>query len=271
MTERVTGELAHLLDEAERRADQRPPRDLLHARLAASLSEGLSQDAGKNGRDSEYHAADLAAFLDGALPQAERDALAARLAGDPAARSDLVSAMAFLDDIEAQSEAPPVELAARAADMFAPAQPPSPQSRPWLQRLLAAARWRRTAGFGLVTAALLAVAIPALGPMFWSGRDTAPPGVQDGPVGRGIHITPAASKNSVRNEPAVPGKDAPACDGSNAAGAEPPRSPGEPQTAKDGADKPATPATESPSAPNDPCAPKPPVKNGGRLSPADGN
>jgi hypothetical protein len=196
MTERLSDEMASLLDEGEHRLAPAAARALLRARLAMSLSEGLTKDAGLNGHAGDHDHALLAAYLDGTASAAEREAMMARLAEDPAARSELAAAMALLDDIEARPEEPPAALLARAAEIFTP-EPVAVASMQagggWMQTLIAASRWHPAAKFGMATAMLLLVATPIIVPMIsedgnqGAAHDSA---VGDGPVGRSFPGSP---------------------------------------------------------------------------------
>jgi hypothetical protein len=261
MTERLSDAMAQMLDEGEPRSDDAALRALLYARLAGSLSEGLAHDAGRNGRASGDDSALIAAFLDGAATPAEREAIAARLAADPAARADLVSAMALLDDIAAQPEALPAGLAARAEEIFAADPAPAMQAGGgWLQSLVSASRWRSAPGPRFALAAVLAVAIatPALLQMGWHGDAGMQRQDQDsGPVGRGL-----APAETMRKAPAATAKGAQGCEPSEtpavAAAAPADRRTPPPPAAKptvNGA------AVTSPTAQNDPCGRKAPAQN----------
>src|SRR5262245_15226877 len=117
MTERLSHELVSLLAEGEGCSDRVGARDLLRARLARSIAEALAQGSrpGDGSDASMNDRARIAAYLDGALSRAEREAIAARLADDPVLRSDVASALLLLDGIEARPEAVPAGLVARAA------------------------------------------------------------------------------------------------------------------------------------------------------------
>ena len=258
MTERLSDAMAQMLDEGEPRSDAAALRALLHARLAGSLSEGLTHDSGRNGRASGDDSALIAAFLDGAATPAEREAIAAKLAADPAARADLVSAMALLDDIAAQPEALPAGLAARAEAIFAPDPAPVMQAGGgWLQSLVSASPWR-SPGPRFALAAVLAVAIatPAVLQMVWHG-DGAGEGQDSGPVGRGL-----APAETMRKAPAAAAKEAQGCEPSETP-AVAAASPADRKTPPPPAAKPTVngAAVPSPTAQNDPCGRKAPAQN----------
>lgn len=264
MTERLSDEVALLLDEREHRSDHAAARALLHARLAGSLSEGLAHDAGHNGHASgDDNATLIAAFLDGAASPAERDAIAAKLVGDPAARADLVSAMALLDDIAAQPEEPPAGLAARAAEIFTPDPASAVQmGGGWMQSLVAASRWRPAPGarFALAAALALIIATPAVLQVTWQGDNGAQrEGLGDGPVGRGL--APAAP-TSLQKAPAATAKESQGCEPSEkpAVAGESPAERNE-RRAPPAAAKPMMngAAVPSPTAQDDPCGRKAPA------------
>jgi hypothetical protein len=95
-------------------------RLLARARLAADFAEGLSGEA----VDENIHPGELAriaAFLDGRLSGAERDALIVALTRDASRRADLASAVAVLDAAHAEPQsAVPSDLISRAVNEFAP-------------------------------------------------------------------------------------------------------------------------------------------------------
>lgn len=114
-------EIACLLGEPDDRPDADGVRRLLRARLAASMMEGVSGEA--RGEDNDPgELAQLAAFLDGRLSPAERDALVAALAQDPRRLADWVSAAALVQSVDADPPVVPAGLLSRAAAEFAPAK-----------------------------------------------------------------------------------------------------------------------------------------------------
>jgi hypothetical protein len=267
MTERLSEAMAQMLDEREHRSDHAAARALLHARLAVSLSEGLAHDAGRNGyAGDDDNAALIAAFLDGAASPAECDAIAAKLVGDPAARADLLSAMALLDNIAAQPEEPPAGLAARAAEIFTPAPAPAMQAGGgWMRSLVAASRWRQAPGarFALAAVLMVAIATPAVLQVAWRG-DGAQQHEGDatgGPVGRGLAPAPA----TLQKTPPARAKESTAKESNGCEPSEKPAVAGEPpaerKTPPAAAAKPMMngAAVPSPTAQNDPCARKPPA------------
>src|SRR5262245_32263509 len=100
MTERLSHELACLLAEGDGRSDRPESGALLRARLARDMLEGIEPESCAN--TVKIDCALVAAFVDGRLSPGERDSVAARLAEDAVARSDIVSAVALLERIEEQ-------------------------------------------------------------------------------------------------------------------------------------------------------------------------
>src|SRR5262249_10921188 len=125
MTERLSNELASLLAEDDGPSDRGEGRGLLCARLARDMSEGLEQGACMHGEGEEgaIDRARIAAYLDCALSQAERDSVAVKLASDPAMRSELASALLLLHGLDERTAALPAGLLARATGIFKAAQP----------------------------------------------------------------------------------------------------------------------------------------------------
>jgi len=161
MTERLSNELASLLAEDDGRSDSDEGRDLLRARLARDMSEGLEQDARAQGEREEtaIDRARIAAYLDCALSRAERDQVAAELAGDPVARSDLASTLLLLGDLEGRTAAIPAGLLVRASGILHPSRPQASAVRSmplpvWSRRRVA---WPALAAILLVAALTPAV------------------------------------------------------------------------------------------------------------------
>ena len=91
MAERLCREITLLLAEHDDRPDDPTGvRDLVRARLAISLSEGLGREADvlRHGEAGVDDRARLAAFFDDRLPGPERDRIVAARANDPASRAD---------------------------------------------------------------------------------------------------------------------------------------------------------------------------------------
>ena len=125
MIERLSHKPASVLAEDDGRSDRLQALELLRAQLSRTISEGLGQGSVAD-QCGEIDNAQIAAFLDGSLPRAEWDAVAARLVSDPVARAELAAAAALLDEIEAQPAAAPADLMGRAAGVLAA----SDQARP---------------------------------------------------------------------------------------------------------------------------------------------
>jgi hypothetical protein len=104
----------------------------LRARLAATLGEGLEGTAKRHERGDDDPAL-LAAYLDGALSEAERAVVLAGLADDPARRANLASAAALLGAIEPDRQEVPPGLMALAQSTFAPAGAAAARPR-WIVR-----------------------------------------------------------------------------------------------------------------------------------------
>lgn len=263
MTERLSDEVALLFQEGEIPSERTAARALLHARLAGSLSEGLAHDTSRNGhaRDDDDGPALIAAFLDGATSPAERDAIAAKLVNDAAARADLISAMALLDDIAVQPAELPAGLASRAAEIFAPDAPPAVQSGGgWMQALAGASRWFSAPGpkFALASVLVIAIATPVLLQEVWRGDHAEQDSLNDGPVGRGL--VPASSMHKA---PSVTAKESQDCEPSErlaVAGGAPSDSKAAPPppAAKPTVDGKTVPSS---AAPDDPCGHNAPAQN----------
>lgn len=240
MTERLSHELVSLLAEDEGRLDQVEARGLLRARLVRDMSEGLAQSprAGSGDGADMLDRARIAAYLDGSLPLAEREAVAAKLADDPVLRSEVASALLLLDRIEEQAKTAPAALVARAVGILAAAQPIGPRATA-VRHAPVAIWWRRPAALsGLAAVLLVAALAPAVVSMVRDRNEAA--GLRDvkgGSPGRGVVPLPA-DKGS---EP-----DTRSCD-----------RPGERQTDR-GIKAPERPDEPSSAAPDDdPCRPKP--------------
>ncbi len=161
-------------------------RNLLRARLAATIAAGLGPDAGapQDSAADEQHRAYIAAYLDGAVTQHERNTIARLLADDPTVRAEHRSAAILLEGIELN--AIPPELLVRAVDAFA-SEPPAPRvatSQRW------SGRWhgRSALWSGLAALIVVAAAIPVVSVMWYGQRAVE----DDGPPVRGI--SPATHK-----------------------------------------------------------------------------
>jgi hypothetical protein len=244
MADRLSQEITLLLAEHDDRPDDLTGvRDLVRARLAISLSEGLGNEADvlRDGAAGADDLARLAAFFDDGLPRPDRDVIVAARVNDPTCRADLSSAAVLLDSIEVEPGTLPAGLLARAVDTFAPA--PSPHRQSAVQRQPSVS-WRGQRIFWPSLAALLLVAAltPAVLPVLWDKRDASPQDATGGAIGRGVAPLPKADKTC---EPAKAD----------------PRS-GEAKGAQEGATVPSPDAT-----PDDPCVPKPPTGDGQTTKP----
>jgi hypothetical protein len=192
MIERLSQEPASVLAEEDDRSDRLQTYELLRAQLSRTISEGLGQGSLAAGQWGEIDSAQIAAFLDGSLSQAERDAVVARLANDPVARAELSSAAALLDEIKARPATAPAGLVVRAADVLAPSE----QSRAQVSEMAASpvAWYRRSMAWsGFALAVLAVIAIPTVVKMV--GDRAAIPVKQDDAgdaMGRGIVATPSS-------------------------------------------------------------------------------
>ncbi|MGP0092067.1 MAG: hypothetical protein ACLPKB_19230 [Xanthobacteraceae bacterium] len=122
MAGRVPFEIERLLAEAGSRLDA-PERELLRARLAASLAQGLDSPSGADRRADDL--AGLAAFLDGQLTDTEREAFILGLVEAPGRRAELDSAAALLDAVGDGAPVSP-KLLTQATAEFAPPPATSP-------------------------------------------------------------------------------------------------------------------------------------------------
>src|SRR4030095_16834477 len=130
MIERLSHEPAPEPAEDDGRSDRQQTLELLRAQLSRTISEGLGQGS-VAGQWGEIDNAQIAAFLDGSLSRAEWDAVAARLANDPAARAELAAPESLLDEIQAHPATVPAGLMERAAGGLAVPE----QNRPWVSAM----------------------------------------------------------------------------------------------------------------------------------------
>jgi hypothetical protein len=228
MIERLSHEPASVPDEDDGRSAR---LQMLRVQLSRAVSEGLERGAA-TGQGDEIDSAEIAAFLDGSLPRAEWDAVAARLVNDPAARAELAAAVALLDEIEARPVTVPADLLERAAGVLAA---PDRDRHPVAAVAIAPAAWYRRPivwpGFAL---AILAVtAVPAVWKVVGDRTTAVEQGRQGDTFGRGIVAAPP--------DP-VSKKDVPSCVDAN----NPPAQ---------GTERRSEPSTEH----DDRCGPKPPV------------
>jgi len=237
MTERLSNELASLLAEDDGPSDPGEGRGLLCARLARDMSEGLEEGACMRGEGEEgaNDCARIAAYLDCALSRAERDPVAVKLASDPAMRSELASALLLLRGLEARTAALPAGLLARATGILAAAQPIRPRaSAAW--RKPVAVWWQRPAAWSALAAVVLVAALTPAMVSIVQERNAASNGqdVKGTPV-RGVTPVPAGKGKE---------QDMRKC-----------------ETAQEGAAQTPEPSAKPPSADDDPCRPKPEVKD----------
>jgi hypothetical protein len=191
MIERLSQEPASVPAEDDDRSDRLQTYELLRAQLSRTISEGLGQGSLAAGQWGEIDNAQIAAFLDCSLSQAEWDAVAARLANDPVARAELTSAAALLDEIRARPATAPAGLMVRAAGVLAASE----QSRSQVSAMAVGpvARYRRSIAWsGFALAALTVIAIPTVVKLVGDGATIAVK--QDDAsdaIGRGIVATPS--------------------------------------------------------------------------------
>jgi hypothetical protein len=251
MTERLSHELASLLAEDDGSLDRVEARDLLRARLARNISEGLAKGSPEHGGREAVEYARVAAYLDCAVSPAERDAIAAKLADDPGFRSEVASAVLLLDGLEAQPAAVPAELVARAVGILTAARPVGPRaSVAWFAPIAIWSR-RPAAWSGLAAVLLVAALTPAVVSMIRERHEASTlPDVKGVPASRGVVPSPAGKGKD---------KDTPSCDDSSGPAKDlHPRS-GEAGTSVDRAAKAPDRSAQPPSAASDddPCRPKP--------------
>ena len=244
MIERLSHEPASALAEDDGRSDRLQTLEVLRAQLSRTISEGLGQGS-VAGQWGEIDNAEIAAFLDGSLSRAEWDAVATRLANDPAARAELAAAAALLDEIQAQPATVPAGLMERAAGVLAASE----QNH---QRVSAAAvtpvAWyrRSMAWSGFALAVLAVIAVPTVLKMAGDGVTIAVK--PDDTISRTIVVTPSSPTKK---------KDAQSCIDAN-------EQAGKPRATGEVAERPGDTRTEN----NDPCGPKKPAAAGTLERPA---
>jgi hypothetical protein len=190
MIERLSQEPASVPAEDDDRSDRLQTYELLRAQLSRTISEGLGQGSLAAGQWGEIDNAQIAAFLDCSLSQAEWDAVAARLANDPVARAELTSAAALLDEIRARPATAPAGLMVRAAGVLAASE----QSRSQVSAMAVGpvARYRRSIAWsGFALAALAVIAIPTVVKLVGDGATIAVKQDAGDAIGRGIVATPS--------------------------------------------------------------------------------
>ena len=249
MIERLSHEPASAPAEDDGRSDRLQALELLRAQLSRTISEGLERGS-VAGQWGEIDNAQIAAFLDGSLSRAEWDAVAARLANDPAARAELAAAAALLDEIQAHPATVPAGLMERAAGVLAVPE----QNRPRVSAMAVTpvVRYRSSIAWsGFALAVLAVIAVPTVLKMVGDGTTIA---VKQGDAGdtisRAIVATPSGPTKK---------KDAQSCiDANEQARKSTPDNMGndrrtETRATGQGAERPG----EAPTENNDPCGPKP--------------
>lgn len=263
MAERLCREITLLLAEHDDRPDDPTGvRDLVRARLAISLSEGLGREADvpRDGEAGVDDRARLAAFFDDRLPGPERDAIVAARANDPTCRADLSSAAALLDSIEAEPVTLPAGLLARAVDTFAPAQPSrraraAVQRHPFVSWLGRPVFWP-----SLATLVVIVALTPAVLPVLWDKPDAPEPGATGPAIGRGVAPLPEAGRRSPPDR-STSEPNARSCDHSGDPAQAGQRS-GEAKTGRE-----ISPVQSPDATSDDSCPPKPPTGDGQATKP----
>jgi hypothetical protein len=257
MAERLSHEIAQLLDEPDGGGHRQARDAFVRARLWASIAEGLDQSS----RPEAAGTGDpmrLAALLDHGLSPAERDAMLTALTQDPVGRAELSSAAELLRALDSTPHNVPPRLLARAVEIFdaeplrgRPAIASWPSARP--RRL--PSRWI----MGLAAVLLVAVATPTVWLVISDRSDQGSSlpggGLSDRgsePTERGISDSGTSNHTAPQQKPAAP---ATSCNDKDVVA-----QPGEtskPERAKSAA---------APTA--DPCQSKPPAPNSGATAPA---
>ena len=159
--------IARLIGPAEPGEEGARPQSAAERRaLSSRLRAIVDGDVGERGGGAPDHgpAADalkLAAYLDGGMNAAERDAFEAELVRSPARRDDLVAAAEWIEQMSARQELPPAEATALAIALEQ-AVPSAPARHSagfvgWIESLLPRPR------LAIATSALAMVAIVAVG------------------------------------------------------------------------------------------------------------
>ena len=244
MIERLSHEPASVPAEDDGRSERLQALELLRAQLSRTISEGLGQGSVAAGQWGEIDNAEIAAFLDGSLSQAERDAVVTRLANDPAARAELAAAAALLDEIQAQPATVPAGLMVQAAGILAASE----QNRPQVSAVAVApvAWYRRSVAWsGFALATLAVIAIPTVAKIVGDGTTIAVKQDDAGDaMSRGIVATPSSPTKK---------KDAQSCIDAN----EQARKPTPDNMGSDRGTVSEHPRGEVLTKDNDPCGPKP--------------
>ena len=245
MIERLSHEPAAAPAEDDGRSDRLQTLELLRAQLSRTISEGLEQGS-VAGQWGEIDNAQIAAFLDGSLSRAEWNAVATRLANDPAARAELAAAAALLDEIQAQPATAPADLMERAAGVLAASE--QNHQRVSAVAVTSVARYRRSMAWsGFALAVLAVIAVPTVLKMIGDGAAVSVK--QDDAsdtISRTIVVTPSSPARK---------KDARSCIDANeqARKSTPDNIGNATRPAGEGAER----RGEAPTENNDPCRPKP--------------
>lgn len=208
MIERLSHEPASVPDEDDGRSTRLQMLEQLRVQASRAVSEGLERGS-VAGRGDEIDNAEIAAFLDGSLPRAEWDAVAARLVNDPAARAELSAAAALLDEIQAQPATVPADLVGRAAGVLAGPD----QDRPPVSAVaIAPAAWYRRpiAWPGLALAVLAVTAVPVVWKVVGERTTAVEQGGSGDTFGRGIVAAPSSPTPKKDAQPCVDANVTPA-------------------------------------------------------------
>ncbi|MBX9776648.1 MAG: hypothetical protein K2Y71_19900 [Xanthobacteraceae bacterium] len=126
--ERIISRLIGQAGPGEEAASPLPPAEsrALSRRLRA-IVEGEAGEGGSKlaDRGPAAEALKLAAYLDGSMSAADRDAFEAELTQSPARRDDLIAAAAWIDEIAARPTTPPADVTALAIALESAAPAPS--------------------------------------------------------------------------------------------------------------------------------------------------
>jgi hypothetical protein len=228
MTDEIKREIERLLDEPAE-----PPvggaSDRLRARLAATLSEGLTE-AAPAGADASP--ASVAAFIDGQMPDAAREKFAGALARDPSLRADMESAADLVHAVTDAPVAVPKHLMARAAAQFAPEPPRPVEAQPRWRFSFADLLPRQRFAVAMVAALAVVLAIPAgmmLSSKFGAPGEPELSGVSDADI-EAARLKECRDKE--KEKAAKAEKSAPAAPAGNNAANTPPKDPCDPAELK---------------------------------------
>ena len=245
MIERLSHEPAPAPAEDDGRSDRLQALELLRAQLSRTISEGLGQSS-VAGQWGEIDNAEIAAFLDGSLPRAEWNAVATRLANDPAARAELAAAVALLDKIQAQPATVPAGLTERAAGVLAASE--QNHQRVSAVAVTPVAWYRRSMAWsGFALAVLAVIAVPIVSKMVGDGATIAVKQDDAGDtISRTIVVTPSSPTRK---------KDAQSCMDANEQARKP--TPDNMGNATHPTGEGSERRGDAPTENNDPCRPKP--------------